>query len=165
MYCPDCRTLYGANATQCAKCLDWNNTCRLIAAPIMLGASTAETLEYNVAKALENVQKFAHEIDLETLFVFMKRIEAVAAGASLAYNQRTRVNSKLADPTGAEKAKDFSKALKEQTIANLPKKEKVLLDARGKAIKALTDLGIPSEIAEKQVDERMAQAGRVAPRV
>lgn len=152
----------GTQTIECEDCAKWNNWCRLILTPTPLGNTpTKEKIEHNQRSAFEWVSKSKHVADmsLDELFIWMKKVEAIAAGASLAYNNRL-IKNRVARPDDAERAIEFKDAVKKQKDENRPKKERVLLSDREKAIKALIDIGMDAVIAAKSVDERMASVGR-----
>lgn len=94
--------------------------------------------------------------------MYQKRFEALAAKASLVYNERL-ISEKIPDPKDIQrKNEDWKKAIEEQKDKQRPAKERKILTDRDKAIQAYVTVGIPEQEATKIVDEQMAAIGRVA---
>jgi hypothetical protein len=146
----------GSQANQCLDCIDYLNWVRLMIMPRQnIG------IEANQQVAINYVDKFAHELDLQGMFLLMKKAEAIAAAASVIYNERI-VKAKIADPKELErKADDWKRAEKEMRDKNRPTKERKMLSDFEKAVKQLTDVHVSEEAAIEIVKERFAKQGKV----
>ncbi len=112
---------------------------------------------------LENFTSLS-KYKLDDLFIFMKHLESLHATCAIAYHTRV-VKERVPDIDDVEKkvrkSKEVKEALREQKIANLPKAEQKMLKDREKAVQALVSVGIPREIAEKEVDATMKGQGKL----
>lgn len=162
MNCPSCSKLYGTNPIECDECLQYVNWSRLIVTPV------GTDKDGNIGHALENTTKYIdrfypppYSASLQDLFLFLKRMEAITAGASLAYSRR-KVQERIPNPKDLESSEgEWNEAIKKQKDAQRPKKERVLLSDRDKGIKHLmTNLKMSLEMASKIVDEQMSKEGR-----
>ena len=148
----------GTQPHQCLDCVDYLNWTRLMIMP-----RNNMGIEANQQVALNYVDKFAHELDLQGMFLLMKKAEAIAAAASVIYNERLLKNrQQISDPKELErKADDWKRAEKEMRDKNRPPKEKKMLSDFEKAVKQLTDVHVSQEAAESIVRERFAKQGKV----
>lgn len=168
MKCPSCDALFGTATVTCVKCQAYNNACRLLLTPAFAEGKVDIPREQQLG--FEHAAHFMRVSDftLEQMFVYMKKIEAIAAGFSLAYNEQL-VKKRIADPKKlARDAEEFTEAVKTQRIEQLPKKERKMLDDRQKAINAIFDIYVTlmpeKEALEKataEVEKRMSKEGRL----
>lgn len=154
--CKQCKQLLGSNVTECTHCLNYNNQSRLLIQNFMTD---------DEAKAMDRVVKFVENVadmSLENTFRFVRHLRSLSAGATVAY-QNKLIKERINDPKGITKklnAAEFAQAVREQKDAQRPPREKKLLTAREKAIKSLTDIGVPESIAIERIDSEMTKVGR-----
>lgn len=161
MKCPSCDALFGTATVTCVKCQAYNNACRLLLTPAFTEGKVDIPREQQLG--FEHASHFMRVSDftLEQMFVYMKKIEAIAAGFSLAYNEQL-VKKRIADPKKlAKDAEEFTEAVREQRVAQLPKKERKMLDDRQKAVAALVAIGLSEKQASEEVEKRMSKEGRL----
>lgn len=149
--------VYGTRTTDCEQCRVYNNWSRIMLTPTTMDVQH----EYNTS--FENVPKFIEisKLSLDDIFIFMKKITAIAAGFTLAWDN-ANIKKRTPNPKALEaQSEEFEQAVKVQRIAQLPPKERKMLSDKEKAIKALMDIGIDKATATANVEERMAKAGRL----
>jgi hypothetical protein len=148
--------IIGTQPQICQECIDYLNWTRL-----MLMPRTDMPIAANQTAAGNYVRKFVHQMDLQEVFYFQKRLEEMAASASLIYNEKLREN-KISNPrTLEQKADDWAKAQKEMREKDRPKAEKKQLNAFEKAVQQLVAVGVEESSATEIVKERFAKQGKV----
>lgn len=158
----------GDQPRECQTCLDYLNICRLMVEPRTDSIASNQTTAMNWFEKLVPMQggKLVSEMNLQEIFMYQKRFEALAAKSSIIYNEqliKERIpNPKELERKSAEKAEQWEQAVRDQKDAQRPAKEKKILSDRDKAIAAYKLVGIPQSEATKIVDEQMAAIGRIA---
>lgn len=168
MYCSVCTKLAGSNVVECETCLRYNNSCRLLIQNFT--TDSEQGAQDRVEKHLS-----VHEMSLEQTMIFVRHLRALAAGATVVY-QNKLIKTRIADPASLNKrlnqtkvkTEEFAAAVKEQRDAQRPKKEKRILSDREKAIEKVAEIFQRTGIAETvaytmaatEVDKRMAEVGR-----
>lgn len=151
----------GSEPRICDPCLNYLNSCRLL-------VQTSRNIEDRTINSFSASHEAnmhihfierVHELSLEDMYRYVKRFEAITATFSIMYH--TRIVKERADPKVIQDSIGFSNAVKEQQLLQRPKKEKKQLDDREKAILALTSVGVPRVVAEKSVDEKFKEQGKV----
>lgn len=168
MNCTACKRRIGSNLLECERCLDYVNWTCLMVTPV----GTETDISHNQAHAGDNTlkfiqNKFVDELDLQNHYIFMKRLEAMAAAASIAYNAR-KIKAQIPNPSKIEKSKEWNEAIRKQREEQRPQKERKILSQRDKAIESLVGVmvktGMPEETARQlattQVDKSMSEVGR-----
>ena len=154
----------GTLCRECDACLEYLNACRtLIEIRYDFEGKLDKELNVKGGIARANGFTYAHEYNLQEMFVFMKRLEAITAEFSYLYSQKV-IKERVPDPDVLRRKKDpqeFQKALAEQKLANRPAKERKHLSERDKAIAALTGVGLSLEDATASVDAKFKEQGKV----
>lgn len=162
--CPACTRNLGSNPLECSECLKYINWVRLIADPfpVQLDANTIQR------ETVGRVNKFQdiYQLDMDQLFLWGKKMEAIAAACSMLYQAKV-IKERTPDIDRAEMTKAIEKSNRIQKLENLPKKEKKILSERDKAVAAIFNIykkimneEIAQTKAEAEVDARMAEVGR-----
>lgn len=163
MRCSVCDLPAASNPVECQECCDESNRLRLLLLPTPLGdTKQSEKVGHDQRISFNAVVKTVDKMTLDELFVFMKKAEAVAAGAGLAYNQRLmklRVSPEDVE-TRKKDQQSFAGAARQARVDNLPKKERRLLSDRDKAIEQLMKF-MDREAATASVDSQMSKQGRL----
>lgn len=152
----------GSRARECDKCLEYLNALRLFHR-VHYEPDGSLDKELNQRMAADRVHKFVHEMSLQEHFMYMKRFEAATAEVAFLYHQKI-VKERIADPAGLERKssnQEFQKAVELQKLAQRPKKERVQLDSRDKAIRALMAVGVSEKDARESVDKPLREQGKV----
>lgn len=155
--CEGCKKQKGTNAKECDKCLDYLNYARMM---ISFGKEQdVSSIQAGAVVTLHHYLDVA-KMDISQIYKFQKRLEALHAEVAAIYTS-LKIKARIPNAEKAEKAKDFKKATDQQKLDNAPKADKKRLDARDKAIKALTDIGLSYEVAAASVDKRLKEQGKV----
>lgn len=144
----------GTMSVQCEDCLEYTNMCMTILLP-----DTSQSREANQQAVFQNSPYLVKDLTLEEHYLFMRRLESLAANVGVLYQQRIH-KERVPDIKRAEASIDYAASIKKQKDSQRPKKEQKLLSDRDKAIGALTKLGLDPEVAAKTVDKQMSKEGR-----
>jgi hypothetical protein len=139
----------GYKPMECQECIRHLNFVLLMVKPLP-DMGVAKNQEASIGRTL----KYVNDMTLQEIFIYQKMVEAIAAQASLIYNQRL-VRDKIVDPKELEKrSEDWQQAQKEMQVRNLPKVSKKHLTDYEKAVQALMHIGLSRIDAESSVKER-----------
>jgi hypothetical protein len=158
-----CGEMLASNVIACEACREANNLIRMITLPTPLGDTpTAERVSHDQKLCFNHLPRLVETMDIDSIFVFMKKMEACAAGLSLIHSQKLIKNRVGAETEEAaiERKSTFAASVKATKDAQRPKKERKILDQREKGIAALVAIGMSEADAIASVDSNMAKAGR-----
>lgn len=132
------------------------NACRLMLEP---RRACSESTNVYDAECQLNSSHWVHEMSLEEKFLFLSRLESLAASMSYILSKdRERIKIEL----NKREKEHFAQAAKQARDTNRPKAERHVLTLREKAIKALMAIpGMTEENAIASVDERLRAQGKV----
>lgn len=173
--CPSCQKVYGINAMECQTCLDYFNSIRLLVLPARSSNSSMNREEEQSLSggAAERIAR-VHEMNLQELFIFTKKLEACAGTANLLYTQQ-KIAAAVPDPEKLERsAEEWKQALAEQKKANRSasekRKDKQIESAEDKAIRAFeklvssyTNIGIARAAALEMASQLYQSQGKTVP--
>ena len=155
----------GDKPLECQDCLDYLNRCRTMLEPHKMHDGTWDKEITMAATSAATFRFFEHihEITLQEMYIYVKMTEALAAQVHFMYDKKL-IKEKVSDPDilkGVKDPEEFKRSVAKQRLEQRPKKERKHLDDREKAIKALTELGIPLASAVTSVDEKFKAQGKV----
>lgn len=156
--------------SECDQCLKYLNSCKLLVEVTTAFdvASGEYILDKDTNRSSGSARAFqhldflgkVHELNLEHLFMYVKRFEGIAAQFSIMYHTKI-VKERVPDVKSLEKAEEFSEAVAAQRMTQRPKKEKKQLSERDRAIQVLTGVGVSLAAATAEVDKRFKEQGKV----
>lgn len=160
MTCPECTKKRGDSPLVCGRCLDYLNWCRIMTEPYADKDGVLDpdiTHQQNLAAA--RTLQYVHELDLQELFMWARRHEAIAAQCSVLYNQGV-IKERIPDVAKLEKEQEWREALEKQKKDNLPPVQKKRLSDFEKAVAGLMAVGVSRKDAEESTKAQFEKTNR-----